>query len=76
MPKIAAHVLPLGLPEKELSQFIDALSAHNQTLLLSLPGVDQGIILAGTKGLREAYLMSFRYIWIMAAVLAFVALIC
>lgn len=74
-PDIAAQVLPLGLAEADLPQFIAALTSRNQKLLMSIPGVTLQVIQAGGHGLQLAYLGSFRYVWIIAASLSFVGLI-
>ena len=72
---IAAKVLPLGLPAKSLPLFIGALAANDQKALASIPGVTPQIIGAGVSGLQHAYLEAFRYVWVCAAVMCFVAAI-
>jgi hypothetical protein len=73
--EIAAAVLPLGLSPKVLPEFIGALAANNQKLLISVPGVTPQIIGAGVQALKEAYLVSFRYIWVAAGAFMFIAAI-
>ncbi|OCT50237.1 siderophore iron transporter [Cladophialophora carrionii] len=76
LPKdIAAAVLPLGLSVDLLPEFIGALSNRNQTALMSIPGVTPTIIGAGAQGLQQAYLSSFKDIWMAAAAFAAVAVI-
>jgi hypothetical protein len=70
---IAAAVLPLGLPPTSLKQLIGALASNDQKALMTIPGVNPQIIGAGVHGLQEAYVKSFRGIWITAAALSAVA---
>jgi hypothetical protein len=56
-----------------LGTFIDALSSNNQTALAMVPGVTPQIIGAGVNGLQQAYLMSFRYVWVAAGAFSVVA---
>ena len=74
-PQIASHVLPLGLSPKVLPEFISALAADNVPALIRIPGVTPEIIGAGAEGLKTAYLLSFRYVWVTAACLSFVGAI-
>ncbi|KAK5043481.1 hypothetical protein LTR84_011950 [Exophiala bonariae] len=71
-PSIASSVLPLGLSTQVLPDFIGALVSGDRSALLSLPNVTPEIIEAGILGLKEAYLSSFRYVWVCAAVFSFV----
>lgn len=66
-PKIAAAVLPLGLPQSSLGAFIGNLAAQNSAALVNVPGVTPAIIGAGLGGLRDAYTVAFRYVWILGA---------
>ncbi|KFY39710.1 hypothetical protein V495_05775 [Pseudogymnoascus sp. VKM F-4514 (FW-929)] len=65
-PRIAAAVLPLGLPMSSLPDFITALNNQNTAALGKIPGVTGQIIGAGLGGLREAYTQGFRFIWVAA----------
>ncbi|OBT51158.1 hypothetical protein VE04_07968 [Pseudogymnoascus sp. 24MN13] len=65
-PKIAAAVLPLGLPESSLGDFITALNNQDIAGLGKIPGVTGQVIGAGLGGLREAYNLGFRFIWVAA----------
>lgn len=65
--QIAAAVLPLGLSPKALPDLIEALSANDQAALGKIQGLTPQIIGAAAQGLQEAYLISFRYIWVTAA---------
>lgn len=73
--KIAAAVVPLGLNPQALPLFIGALAAHNDAALFAVPGVSPQIIGAGVQALQQAYLESFRGVWIAAAVVSFVTMI-
>ncbi|KAI9048965.1 hypothetical protein LZ554_006814 [Drepanopeziza brunnea f. sp. 'monogermtubi'] len=74
-PRIAAAVMPLGLPESSLPAFIGDLAASNTTALQAVPGVTGEIIGAGVGGLFEAYSLGFRYVWVAAGCFTVVAAI-
>lgn len=48
---------------------------NNATMLANIPGVTPEIIDAGSDGLREAYVLGFRYIWVAAACFTTIATI-
>ena len=73
--QIAAAVLPLGLSPKVLPEFIGALAENDVGALMKIPGVTPQIIGAGVKGLKTAYLLSLRYVWVTAGCLSLVAAI-
>jgi hypothetical protein len=68
-------VLPLGLAPSSLPDFITALTANDKNALQSIPHVTPQIIQAGVGGLLNAYLSSFRYVWVTAAAFALAAAI-
>ena len=72
-PKIAAAVIPLGLPQESLGPFIGALSAHDNAALAKIKGVTPKIIGAGAGGLKEAFSLGFRFIWVAGACFTVVA---
>ena len=72
---IAAAVLPLGLAPRALPAFIGALAGNDQAALARIPGVTGEIIGAGVQGLQQAYLSTFRIVWITAAALSAVAVL-
>ncbi|KAF4456210.1 hypothetical protein FALBO_15469 [Fusarium albosuccineum] len=74
-PEIADRVLPLGLSADDLPAFIRALSNNDQRALASIPGINPDTISAGLVGLRTAYRIAFRGIWIVAAVVSAVGFI-
>jgi hypothetical protein len=65
----------LGLSPKALGQFIAALAANDPKALMQVPGITPQIIGAGVQALQEAYLQSFKGVWIAAAVISGVATI-
>lgn len=64
---VAAAVLPKGLSPDALPQFIGALSAHNQTALMAVPGVTPEIIGAGATALVDTFINGFSHVWIAAS---------
>lgn len=72
---IAAAVLPLGFPPTQLEAFIGALAGNDQAALAQIEGVTPQIIGAGVHALQGAYLVSFRGVWIAAAVFSAVTVI-
>jgi hypothetical protein len=73
---IAEAVLPLGLPQSSLPEFIGDLANNNFTALTAVPGVTPQIIGAGVGGLFDAYALAFRYVWIAAGCFTVAAVIC
>ncbi|KAI1085747.1 major facilitator superfamily domain-containing protein [Whalleya microplaca] len=69
---IAGAVIPAGLSLGHLSNFIDALTTHDNASLIEIPGVTPEIIRLGTDALLNTYATAFRHIWTAAA--CFVAL--
>lgn len=74
-PKIAAAVLPAGLPASSLPAFITDLANSDTAALVTVPGVTPAIIGAGVEGLYEAYSIGFRFVWIAAGCFTVVAAI-
>lgn len=73
--KVAAAVLPLGLPDSSLAPLIGALSAKDYEALAKIPGATQAIVDAGAHALLRCFQTGFRNIWIVATVFAVVATI-
>ncbi len=69
---IADAVIPAGLAAENVGEFISALTAHNDTALMSIPGVTPQIIGEGAGALLGTFLTGFRHVWIAAG--CFVAL--
>ncbi|CAI0643160.1 unnamed protein product, partial [Colletotrichum noveboracense] len=63
---IAAAVLPLGLPQSSLPQFIGLLAAQDTAGLAQVEGVTVDIIQAGAGALLKTYSLGFRFVWIAA----------
>lgn len=76
VPKISEAVLPLGLPDSSLPALIEGLSSGNMTALASIPGTTDEIIAAGFAGLKEAYILGFRYVWVAAGSFTALAALC
>lgn len=74
-PKMAAAVVPLGLPPTSLAPLIGALTSGNTAAVATVPGVTPEIIGAAALALQTAYNIAFSYVWATAAAFAFVALI-
>lgn len=72
---IPATAISLGLAPQYIGAFIGALTANDQAALAKIPGVTPEIIAAGVHTLQEAYLNSFKGVWIAAAVLSGVTLL-
>lgn len=74
-PKIAAAVLPLGLPQSSVALLIGALSSGNTAAVADVPDITPEIIIAATLELQASYSIAFSYVWATAAAFSFVALI-
>lgn len=74
-PKIAAAVLPLGLPQSSLATLISAVVASDPTALQQVPGATSQIIAAAQGALVEAFGVGFRNAWIAAACFTVVAVV-
>lgn len=61
---IAKAVVPLGLAPDSIKPFVGALSSHNQTALLAVPGVNPDIIQAGLGAFLDTHVLGFRNVWI------------
>jgi hypothetical protein len=62
--KVAAAALSIGLPKASLPAFISALVNNETDTLAKIPGVTPEIITAGGLALKEAYLESFKSVWV------------
>ena len=60
---------------KNTEMLLEAIMSGNSTLIVEVPGVSTGLVDAAGAALREANLLSFRYVWITAAALCGVAAI-
>ena len=64
---VAAAASKNGLPKASLADFIKYLQANNGTALRNVPGVDNTIVMAGTRALKQAYADGIRVVFITAA---------
>jgi hypothetical protein len=62
--KIAAAALSNGLPDSSLPALIAALANNKADELEKVPGITPKIIGASVVALKEAYLESFKSVWI------------
>ena len=76
VPKIAAAVLPLGLPKGDLEILIVGVSAGNVTLIEKIPGITPAIIQAADLAMKQAYIIGFRDVFICGAAFTVVGVIC
>ena len=73
--KVIAATVPLGFDPKYLGMLLGGLTTGNSTLLGEIPGVNPSILHAAGSGVKEAYTLGFRYVWICAAAFAAGALV-
>lgn len=74
-PKVAAAALPQGLPIESLGPLIAAIAANDIAALKNIPGVTPSIIQSSVKALQEAFLVSFRYVWVSAGCFTVIAIV-
>jgi hypothetical protein len=55
---------------------MQALSSNNTTALAAVPGATDNIIAAGIDGVKETYVLTFRYVWVAAGCFTALATIC
>lgn len=71
LPKqVLERVLPLGFEPEYLGDLLTGLSAHNDALIKAIPDITPEIVQAAGVGVKEAYTVAFRNIWIAAAAFA------
>ena len=73
--KVSAAVVQAGLPAKDVTAFITALTAQNETLLEAVPDVTPKIIAAGGAAAIQANVKSFHYAWYTALPFSVLALL-
>jgi hypothetical protein len=71
--KVAAAVLPLGLPSTSIEPLIQGLMSDNETTLSNIDGASPSIIGQAGNAIQDAYTISFRYVWIAAGCFTVVA---
>ncbi|KAK5047530.1 hypothetical protein LTR84_006627 [Exophiala bonariae] len=73
--KVAAAAVPLGFDPSELGHLIGALTSGNATAIGLVPGISHEILQAAGMGIKEAYSLGFRYVWITAAAFSALAVV-
>lgn len=71
--KVLAQVIPLGFEPQYVGELLSGLGSHNTTLIEKIPGISPQIIEGAKIGVKEAYTISFRHVWIAAAAFAALA---
>ena len=75
-PNVAAAVAPFGVTDpKEVGAIITDLTAGDITSLLKKPNITVEAIGAAGMGLKEAYVVGFRYPYVCAGAFSFLAII-
>ena len=72
---VLAQVLPLGFDPQYAGELLSGLTSQDTTLIGSIPGISPEIIAAAVTGVKEAYTVSFRHVWIAAAAFAATAML-
>ncbi|KAK5948536.1 hypothetical protein OHC33_010432 [Knufia fluminis] len=73
--KVIKETTAVGFDPQYLETLLSGLESHNSTLLDGIPGITSAIIAAAELGEKEAYTLSFRYVWISVTVFTFLAAI-
>ncbi|KIW19365.1 hypothetical protein PV08_03660 [Exophiala spinifera] len=74
-PKVTKAVVPLGINNTDIGPLIGALTSGNMELAQSIPGISPEIIAAAGLAIKQAYVLSFRNVFICGAVLMAVGII-
>lgn len=74
--KVTDAVIPLGLPETSIGPLIGALASADMSLVEEVPGVTPEIIAAASVGIKQAYVIGFRNVFICGAAFMAVGVIC
>lgn len=73
--RVAAAVLPLGLPPTSIGALIGALQSQKPAAIFTVPGVTPQIAGAAGQAISQAFAVSFRWVWVSAACFCAVATI-
>lgn len=73
--KVSEAALGNGLPESSVPALVLGLSGGDPDQLAAIPGITPAIISAAAHALKEAYLGSFKSVWIAACCLTACGLI-
>ncbi|KIW68490.1 hypothetical protein PV04_04432 [Phialophora macrospora] len=72
--KVAAAVVPLGLPPSSIGPLIGALAAQDPAAFANVPGVTPQIIQAGAAAVLDSYGVAFQNAWILSCCFCFLAI--
>ncbi len=72
---VMSRVLPLGFETQYAETLLIGLASQNISQIQSIPGMTPQIVVAATLGVKDAYMASFRNVWIAAAAFAAVAML-
>jgi hypothetical protein len=61
--RVAAAVIPLGLPIPSVGPLLMALASQDPTAMMMVPGVSLPIIGAATDATMKTYAAAFRYVY-------------
>ncbi|KAH7121399.1 major facilitator superfamily domain-containing protein [Dactylonectria macrodidyma] len=67
VPDTSKAALEAGLSPDSLQEFIQAIMSGNAEAAAEVPSASMEIIMAATDALKEAYVKSFRYLWVFSA---------
>lgn len=73
---IAAAVLPLGFPSQNLGELLAALATGDSQAIASVTGATPAVTRAAVLGMKEAYILAFRNVWIAGASFSAAGAIC
>ncbi|KAK6383729.1 hypothetical protein LTS17_003021 [Exophiala oligosperma] len=74
-PKVTKAVVPLGLEGTNIGMLIGALTSGNIALAEQIPGISPEIIAAAGLAIKQAYVVSFRNVFICGAAFMAVGII-
>uniref|UniRef100_A0A0K3CG63 FGENESH: predicted gene_7.169 protein n=1 Tax=Rhodotorula toruloides TaxID=5286 RepID=A0A0K3CG63_RHOTO len=77
-PRLAAAVTPLGFPSSELAGLVHAAQlsgAEGVAALKELKGATPAVIKAVQLAMRQVYADSYRWVWVIAAPVALIAIV-
>lgn len=71
--RVAAAVLPLGLPPTSIGALIGALQSGDSAAIFAVPGVSPQIVGVAGQAISQSFAISFRWVWVSAACVCAVA---
>lgn len=66
-PRVAAALIPLGIPPAEVGHFIGLLMAGDIPGVLAIPGMTPQILGIGGAAQKSAFSYALKYVWIFVA---------